>query len=132
MKNTLLVKIILPSATLLSADARLINLPGEEGMFGVLPEHCKIISNLDNGIISIFLEDHEQKYFVYNAIAQVTNEGLNILCEFAVDLATETKTSVMDHIVALDFSHLDPVNDALQIGIIQDRLKKYQELLKFL
>ena len=132
MRSTLSVKIILPSMTLLDAEANMVNLPGEEGMFGVLPGHCKLISNINTGIISVFLNGVEQKYFVFNGVAQVTGEELNILSEFGVVLEGETKTDVMNQITLLENSLLDQQEGSLQADIILDKLEKRQELLKFL
>ncbi len=132
MTTTLSVKIILPSMTILDAEASMVNLPGEEGVFGVLPGHCKLISNINTGIISVFLNEREQKYFVFNGVAQVTGEELNILSEFAAVLEQETKTEVMDHITLLESSLLDHEQGSLQADIILGKLEKYQELLKFL
>jgi F-type H+-transporting ATPase subunit epsilon len=133
MRRTLSVKIILPSMTMLDTEASMVNLPGEEGMFGVLPGHCNLISNIKTGIVSVFLGTQEQKYFVFAGLAQVTAAfELNIISEFASVLEQETKTNVMNHITSLESSLLDHQQLSLQTDIIQDKLKKYQELLKFL
>lgn len=118
--------------TMLDTEASMVNLPGEEGMFGVLPGHCKLISNIKTGIISVFLGEKEQKYFVFGGLAQVTGSELNIISEFASILEQETKTNVMDHIMVLKSSLLDHQHGSLQADIILDKLEKYQELLKFL
>lgn len=132
MRSTLSVKIILPSMTLLNVEANMVNLPGQEGMFCVLPGHCKLISNINTGIISVFLNGVEQKYFIFNGVAQVTGEELNILSEFGVVLEEETKTDVMNQITLLENSLLDQQQGSLQADIILDKLEKRQELLKFL
>ena len=132
MRSTLSVKIILPSMTLLDTEANMVNLPGEEGMFGVLPGHCKLISNINTGIISVFLNGVEQKYFVFNGVAQVTGEELNILSEFGVVLEEETKTEALDQVTLLENSLLGHQPESLQANIILDTLEKYRALLKFL
>lgn len=118
--------------TLLDVEANMVNLPGEEGMFGVLPGHCKLISNINTGIISVFLDGAEQKYFVFNGVAQVNSEELNIISEFGVVLERETKTDVMNQIALLENSLLDQQQGTLQADIILDKLEKHRALLKFL
>ncbi len=118
--------------TVLDVEANMVNLPGQEGMFGVLPGHCKIISNINTGIISVFLGETEQKYFVFNGIAQVDGEELNILSEFAVILDRKNKTDVMNQIGLLENNLLDQQQGSLQADIILDKLEKHQALLKFL
>lgn len=132
MRSTLSVKIILPSVTLLDVEANMVNLPGQEGVFGVLPGHCKLISNINTGIVSVFLSGVEQKYFVFKGVAQVNDEELNILSEFAVTLEAETKTEVMDQITSLENSLLGQEQGSLQADITLDKLEKRQALLNFL
>ena len=132
MNSTLSVKIILPSMTLLDVEANMVNLPGQEGVFGVLPGHCKLISNINTGIVSVFLAGQEEKYFVFSGVAQVNGEELNILSEFALLLGKETKTEALEQVILLEVSLLEHPSESLQANIILDTLEKYRALLKFL
>ena len=132
MNSTLSVKIILPSMTLLDTEANMVNLPGQEGVFGVLPGHCKLISNINTGIVSVFLAGQEEKYFVFSGVAQVKGEELNILSEFALLVGRETKTEALDQVTLLKNSLLEQQPESLQANIILNTLEKYQALLKFL
>ena len=132
MRSTLSVKIILPSMTLLDAEANMVNLPGQEGVFGVLPGHCKLISNINTGIVSVFLAGQEEKYFVFSGVAQVKGEELNILSEFALLVGRETKEEALDQVTLLKNSLLEQQPESLQANIILNTLEKYQALLKFL
>ena len=132
MNSTLSVKIILPSMTLLDVEANMVNLPGQEGVFGVLPGHCKLISNINTGIVSVFLAGQEEKYFVFSGVAQVKGEELNILSEFALLVGRETKTEALDQVTLLENSLLGHQPESLQANIILDTLEKYRALLKFL
>ena len=132
MRSTLSVKIILPSMTLLDVEANMVNLPGQEGVFGVLPGHCKLISNINTGIVSVFLAGQEEKYFVFSGVAQVNGEELNILSEFALLLGRETKEEALDQVTLLKNSLLEQQPESLQANIILNTLEKYQALLKFL
>ena len=132
MNSTLSVKIILPSMTLLDVEANMVNLPGQEGVFGVLPGHCKLISNINTGIVSVFVAGQEEKYFVFSGVAQVNGEELNILSEFALLLGRETKTEALEQVTLLESSLLEHQPESLQANIILDKLEKYHALLKFL
>ena len=118
--------------TLLDAEANMVNLPGQEGVFGVLPGHCKLISNINTGIVSVFLAGQEEKYFVFSGVAQVNGEELNILSEFALLLGKETKTEALEQVILLEVSLLEYPSESLQANIILDTINKYQALLKFL
>ena len=50
MSNKLLVRIILPSETFLEVETSQVNIPGTEGVFGVLPGHVKLTSAIEIGI----------------------------------------------------------------------------------
>ena len=132
MNSTLSVKIILPSMTLLDVEANMVNLPGQEGVFGVLPGHCKLISNINTGVVSVFLAGQEEKYFVFSGVAQVKGEELNILSEFALLVGRETKEEALDQVTLLKNSLLEQQPESLQANIILNTLEKYQALLKFL
>lgn len=94
----LVVKIILPSKTLLNRKADIVNVPGSMGMFGVLPNHAKFISNIDTGVLTISTDDTKQKYFICGGIAQVTGSELNIVTEFAVSMEDKTKEMILQQV----------------------------------
>jgi len=54
MTEILLVRIILPSKVALEMEATLVNIPGTEGVFGVLPGHAKLTSSIDVGVVTLF------------------------------------------------------------------------------
>ena len=132
MSNTLLVRIILPSKIILKTEADMVNIPGGEGVFGVLPGHAKLTSNIDIGIVTLFLGDKEIKYFVYGGIAQVTGPELNIVSEFAVDLEAVDKSTVLNKITNLKSDLSGELEKSLEADIISSNIEKYHALLKFI
>jgi F-type H+-transporting ATPase subunit epsilon len=132
MNNLFPIKIITPSAIILDSSAEMVNIPGEEGMFGVLKSHTNFISSINIGIVSVFRENQESKYFVYEGVAQVADGILNILSEFAVDISAESRTHVMDNISVLENDMSDLEKDSLESYILAYKIKKYQALLKFI
>jgi F-type H+-transporting ATPase subunit epsilon len=132
MIKTLLVRIILPSKVALEMEATLVNIPGDEGVFGVLPGHAKLTSSIDIGIITLFSREKEIKYFIHGGVAQVTGSELNIISEFAVNLEAERSTSVRNKITNLEISLSDVEADSIEADIISDNIKKYKSLLNFI
>ena len=130
--STFVVKIILPSKVVLDSEAEMVNVPGNEGMFGVLPGHTKFISSIDIGIVSVFFEDNKTNYFVYGGVAKINGKELNILTEFATNISKENKTNVMDNISLLKSNVLDVKKSSPEAEIINDKIEKYEALLKFL
>lgn len=132
MSNTLLVKIILPSKIILETEANMVNVPGSEGVFGVLPDHAKFTSSIDIGIITLFFKDVEKKYFVYGGIAQVTGQELNVVSEFAVDLSAISKSTILNKINNLKSDLSSELEESLEADIISGNIEKYNTLLKFI
>jgi F-type H+-transporting ATPase subunit epsilon len=132
MNKTLLVRIILPSRVALEMEATLVNIPGDEGVFGVLPGHAKLTASIDIGIITLFSREKEMKYFIHGGVAQVTGSELNIISEFVVNLEAEKSTSVRNKITDLEISLSDVGVDSIEADIISDNIKKYKSLLNFI
>ncbi len=132
MTETLLVKIILPSKVALKMDATLVNIPGSEGVFGVLPGHAKFASSIDVGVITLFSREETIKYFIYVGVAQITGSELNILSEFAIDLAKENTASVRKKITDLKNNLSEVPADSIEADITSDNIEKYQSLLNFI
>ncbi len=77
------VEIITPGGILFSAEARIVTLKGEEGVFGIMPGHERLIASLGEGIAEIVFRDRTFKYFVKGGIAKVEAGLLSLLTEFA-------------------------------------------------
>lgn len=57
------VRIVKPDCSLYEGDAKLIQLPGTDGLFEILNNHAPIISALSKGDIRLITENNEQKTF---------------------------------------------------------------------
>lgn len=55
------VKILKPDTTLYEGTAKLIQLPGSNGLFELLENHAPIISSLTTGKIRLVLDDDKEK-----------------------------------------------------------------------
>lgn len=100
MNKTIRVKIVTPNNIILDAEALMVTLPGEAGELGVLPEHTRLISSLQEGLVKIFLSSpvpsHSQeaniptdnilKIFVSASIAEITATNVNIVADSAKDV----------------------------------------------
>jgi F-type H+-transporting ATPase subunit epsilon len=62
--------------------------PGVKGEFGVLAGHAPFMSTIRSGAISIHAGGEVTRTFIRGGFAEVTSEGLTILAEEAIDLAT--------------------------------------------
>ena len=71
------VIMISPSRVLFKGKARSVSLPGEEGVFEVLPFHKRIISRLIAGTLLI----DRKSYPIRRGIAKVDKNTVNIIVE---------------------------------------------------
>ncbi|MBR4199378.1 MAG: F0F1 ATP synthase subunit epsilon [Bacteroidales bacterium] len=71
------VKIIKPDATLYEGEAKLVQLPGIDGLFEILNNHAPIISALQKGKIRIVDNNDQTLYF--DIIAGVVKSEKNMV-----------------------------------------------------
>lgn len=128
----LLFRIIIPSDTVAEINAEMVVIPGQEGVFAVLPGHAKFTSSINIGIIDVQEKAAIKKFFVYGGVAQVTGAGLNIVTEFAADLERTKKNNVLEKITELKSEFVDKQKDSVEARIISNKIDKYQTLLEFL
>lgn len=132
MNNTMLVKITMPSETIFEAKAEMVNLPGSDGIFGVLPGHAKLIAKIAIGCISVFLGDQEKKFFIYEGIAQITPLEVNIVSEFVMDLERQYKNEVLNKITNLKTELEQSKKNSSEAKLLEYTITRYNSLLEFM
>ena len=132
MSNKLLVRIILPSETFLEVEASQINIPGTEGVFGVLPGHVKLTSAIEIGVASIFNNETETKYYIHGGVVQVTGDEVNIVTEYAASIPGSNKTTITNEITDLKEELSSEEEGSIEADIILDKIEKHKSLIKFL
>lgn len=132
MSNKLLVRIILPSETFLEVEASQVNIPGTEGVFGVLPGHVKLTSAIEIGIASIFNNEIETKYYIHGGVVQVTGDEVNIVTEYAASIPKSNKTTITNEITDLKEELSSEEEGSIEADIILDKIEKHKSLIKFL
>lgn len=84
-------ELVSPERVLASVQADMVVVPGEDGDFGVLPDHAPLLSLLRPGVISIHQgQQVEQRIFVEGGFAEVNPRGLIVLAEAAAPMAELT------------------------------------------
>ncbi len=133
MTNTIKVRIIMPSVTLFETDAVLVNIPGTEGVFGVLPGHMQMVATMKPDVVNIFETlETEQRFFVYGGVAQITDTQINIITEFAVSLEDQKKSQILQKIEEFKSDLSLKEIGGMDYRILQDDIDKHQSLLKFI
>ncbi|MBL1146610.1 MAG: ATP synthase F1 subunit epsilon [Pseudomonadota bacterium] len=87
-ENTFKFALVSPERILMSEDIKMVTVPGDDGDFGVLPNHAPLLSSLRDGIAVILRADGtEEKVFVSGGFADVNDNVCTILAEDAAALS---------------------------------------------
>jgi len=65
--KTMKLEIVTPGGVIYNGDVKQVTLPGEQGEFGVLPEHASLVSLLDAGVIDIETSDNKEVLVAINS-----------------------------------------------------------------
>jgi F-type H+-transporting ATPase subunit epsilon len=75
--------LVSPEKLLFSGDVTQVDVPGEEGEFGVLAGHAPYVATLKPGVLRIFSDAGERRIVVRGGFAEVSLSGLTVLAEDA-------------------------------------------------
>lgn len=98
-ENKLELSIVTPYGEIFSGFINSINLPGVDGEFGVLPNHCDLLSMLKAGVIEFSKEDDKKELVAINwGYVEVTSNRVDILANGAVSIKGNDSSSVSQNI----------------------------------
>lgn len=135
--ESILVKIITPAKMVFQAEAKIVTLAGEEGVFGVLPNHAPFLASLNPGVAVIARSNDqgEVKYFIDGGVAEIMlddkGSAVNIVTEFAHELTSSSKQFVLAKIADYNKMLNDAAVSATKMSQIKHELQKYEALLAF-
>lgn len=93
--ETLQLEVLTPSGLIFNGAAKSVTLPGEEGEFGVLPEHVALTTLLQAGVVDIQKENGTTESIVVNwGVAQITNNKVVVLVDGAVAIRGESEGDI--------------------------------------
>jgi F-type H+-transporting ATPase subunit epsilon len=88
MADKLHFALVSPERELFNGEVDHVVVPGSEGEFGVSPNHAPVMSVIKPGALKVINDGTERRIFVNGGFADVTPEGLSVLAEEAIDLAS--------------------------------------------
>jgi F-type H+-transporting ATPase subunit epsilon len=95
MANTVYLEIVTPAALIFSGEVSQVDIPGEMGYFGVLPNHAPLIASLAPGVVSLYEgQGISQRFYIGGGVAEVTPERCTILATSVLDMATASRTEI--------------------------------------
>ena len=87
MSEEFKVEIVNPEKSfLIKEDVSEVVVPAFEGEMGILKDHISIISFLKPGIITIYTNSGEDKFYVEDGIVEFKNNNLSVLTSFIFNL----------------------------------------------
>lgn len=144
MNETVIIKIVVPANIVLECSATMVTIPGEEGVFGVLPNHAPLIVSLKAGIIKIALSDEKLPTeaglyresadilcFISRGIAEVNAKQVNVITEFALDITNLSRIEVLEKISSFQQQLLQET-DITKTSNIKTNISRYESVIEFL
>ncbi|MBV5321793.1 MAG: F0F1 ATP synthase subunit epsilon [Sulfuricurvum sp.] len=93
--ETLQLEVLTPSGSIFNGPAKSVTLPGEEGEFGVLPEHVSLTTLLQAGVVDVHKEDGKTESIVVNwGVVQIAQNKVVVLVDGAVAIRGESEGEI--------------------------------------
>jgi len=80
-------ELVSPERLIFAGDVSQVDVPGEEGEFGILAGHAPYIATLKPGLLTIHSSGEPQRIVVRGGLAEMGPTGLTVLAEQAVPVA---------------------------------------------
>ncbi len=99
MSELFSLEIVNPDKSFLSIDdVKEVVVPAFEGEIGILKDHISIISFLKPGIMKIYRNNNEEKFYIEDGIIEFKDNTLSILTSSVVKLDQINKSFIDDSI----------------------------------
>ena len=116
-----------PERLVFAGEVSQVDVPGEEGDFGVLAGHAPYIATLKPGVLTIYGDGGPQRIVVQGGFAEVGPTGLTVLAEQAVPAAEIDATMITQAIKDTEEDLADADND-----VSRDKARTHLEQLNTL
>jgi F-type H+-transporting ATPase subunit epsilon len=120
-------ELVSPEKLLFSGDVNQVDVPGEEGEFGVFAGHAPYIATLKPGVLTIYGEGAPKAIVVRGGFAEVNPEGLIVLAEQAIPVEGLDPAVIAQAITDTEEDIADAKDDATR-----DKARERLEQLKML
>jgi F-type H+-transporting ATPase subunit epsilon len=120
-------ELVSPERLLFAGEVTQVDVPGEEGEFGVLAGHAPYIATLKPGLLTIHGAGPPQRIVVRGGFAEVGPTGLTVLAEQATPAAEIDPTAIAQSIKDAEEDIADAETDAAR-----DKARKRLEQLNML
>jgi len=105
-------ELVSPERLVFSGDVSQVDVPGEEGEFGVFAGHAPYIATLKPGLLTIYSDGNPQRIVVRGGFAEMGPAGLTVLAEQAVPASEIDGASIAQSIKDAEEDLADADSDA--------------------
>lgn len=105
-------ELVSPERLVFTGDVNQVDVPGEEGDFGVFAGHAPYIATLKPGVLTIYGAGEPQRMMVRGGLAEMGPTGLTVLAEQAVPVADIDAATIAQAIRDAEEDLADADNDA--------------------
>jgi F-type H+-transporting ATPase subunit epsilon len=96
MTQQLHLQIVSPAQSVMDAPVDMVEIPGLEGDFGVLPGHAPFFSMIRPGVITVYQAGTKTRLFATSGYAEVSPEGCIVLSDHIQDMSTITREQAQE------------------------------------
>lgn len=105
-------ELVSPERLVFAGDVSQVDVPGEEGDFGVFAGHAPYVAALKPGVLTIFGNGEPQRIVVQGGLAEMGPAGLTVLAEQAVPVTDINAAMIAQAIRDTEEDLADADNDA--------------------
>ena len=121
-------ELVSPERLIFTGDVNQVDVPGQEGEFGVFAGHAPYVATLKPGVLTIYGEGEPQRIVVYGGLAEVGSAGLTVLAEQAVPVAELNADAIAQAVKDAEEDIADADNDVAR-DKARSRLEQFQTLV---
>jgi F-type H+-transporting ATPase subunit epsilon len=93
--HTLELEVLTPNGLIFQGAVKSVTVPGEEGEFGVLPEHVGLTTLLQAGVIDIIKDNGKNESIVVNwGVVQIADNLVTVLVDGAVAIRGDNEGEI--------------------------------------
>jgi len=104
-------ELVSPERLVFAGEVSQVDVPGEQGEFGVLAGHAPYIATLKPGVLTIYANGGPQRIVVRGGLAEMGPTGLTVLAEQAVPAAEIDRDMIAQAIKDTEEDLADADND---------------------
>jgi F-type H+-transporting ATPase subunit epsilon len=120
-------ELVSPEKLIFTGDVDQVDVPGEEGEFGVFAGHAPYVATLKPGVLTIYGAGEPQRIVVYGGMAEMGSAGLTVLAEQAVPVGELNADAIAQSIKNAEEDIADAESDVAR-DKARSRLEQLQTL----